>query len=1135
MWKELLLRHFDALRNALAEESSLHILDQLLKETLITQSEFDELRERSFMDRAARLLQEILPAKGDRAYDRFRILLQKSEKLAWIAKRYMPPRKPEKLPAAQAESKLFPASDFHYDDEKDYIGSGGSAEIFRAMMAHSGRIVAAKVFLQGQRLPDKDFRQFEREAKILSSFKDDHPNIVRLVGVCTEQKRGILLLEFVEGGDLHSLLHDDPQNRDVESWRVRLSMALDIATGMDYLYSLSPPVHHLDLKPKNILVNKGIPGEYQCKITDFGLALTHRVTTRHAQSRRKSAAGTTLYMAPERLNEDGFDLIEIVTNHPEKAVKLDVYSFGIILYELRERKEPSSDLDDVVRYRIKENILLPASSHNDSYDSLLRRCAGKSFFKRPTFGEALIELQGIFSTIVTSVEADKEESRKFELGDVSRSTAPYLQHSKRMPLRVSSTPDHVSTFNRAETARAAAVVKSRSLPPLSGYSENEMKSFFRWSSGPHDPTSSAESENSDGLVFEVEEDSFAEGITSAARFCGADDVHTSLSFEEETSGYHPSAEKRFPAPCLAKSEPSTPTCAASGQRNLRRLSVPLESSFDADAIASHSSNSSLLQSSLPSIEERSEISFPLLSDLPKMRWGELSQVCQTHGFSSEPGFHDVKDESSLRKFVEECIMKRQVSSCCPLDKIASKVETCILHIGKKRSDFVALMKEAKQSAMNNYDLQEIENEAIEDFDQLVKDVTEQIPTVMILGCGSAGVTTTLNCLLGEEILSRDVGSSAPACEIVYGEEKRFKVVVNVEGREVVKKDKSLQDGDAVDVLRQCLKDISGGGGHQSSRAARRQRDPNEYKVIIFWPSFTLKHIRLVDAPNPLGYVAVEPSVSGFIFVLDTSPSKDVIEQAKRLYDSVSATFDTFPIAVLFVLNKWDQFKLSCSALEKQEQFLETVFEGIAALGPAFQKENFVTFSAIEACFNLQCRREMTKELSCLCEAKSNIVPRWIEVFLLRKLSDVFHHLAHAKRSQENQVKKLEFERKGNWSVKKFPLEVKKEIEELASALVKSNILMKECDWNSKTDLEQTAADEKNLDALMRLRLCRTIINSAEFDSFHQWLASKALWASQFNEIYLMQTLSLNNSHVGQAASVVFKDVSGKNLKTLIVS
>ena len=43
------------------------------------------------------------------------------------------------------------------------------------------------------------------------------------------------------------------------------------------------------------------------------------------------------------------------------------------------------------------------------------------------------------------------------------------------------------------------------------------------------------------------------------------------------------------------------------------------------------------------------------------------------------------------------------------------------------------MKEAKQSAMNNYDLQEIENEAIEDFDQLVKDVTEQIPTVMILG------------------------------------------------------------------------------------------------------------------------------------------------------------------------------------------------------------------------------------------------------------------------------------------------------------------------------------------------------------------------------------------------------------------
>ena len=78
--------------------------------------------------------------------------------------------------------------------------------------------------------------------------------------MCAEQKHGILLLEFVEGGgDLSSL------NRDVESWRVRLSMALDIATGMDYLFSLSPPVHHLHLKPKNILINKRVPGEYQCK------------------------------------------------------------------------------------------------------------------------------------------------------------------------------------------------------------------------------------------------------------------------------------------------------------------------------------------------------------------------------------------------------------------------------------------------------------------------------------------------------------------------------------------------------------------------------------------------------------------------------------------------------------------------------------------------------------------------------------------------------------------------------------------------------------------------------------------------------------------------------------------------------
>ena len=123
------------------------------------------------------------------------------------------------------------------------------------------------------------------------------------------------------------------------------------------------------------------------------------------------------------------------------------------------------------------------------------------------------------------------------------------------------------------------------------------------------------------------------------------------------------------------------------------------------------------------------------------------------------------------------------------------------------------------------------------------------------------------------------------------------------------------------------------------------------------------------------------------------------------------------------------------------------------------------------------------------------------------------------------MKKLEFERNGIESVNVFSREVKKKIKELGRALAESSVLNEDYDWNSTTALEKTAANEENLETLLRLRLCRTIINSADFRSFHQWLENKALWVSQFDARYLMPSQSLTDSHVDLAASVVFKDVN----------
>ena len=94
--------------------------------------------------------------------------------------------------------------------------------------------------------------------------------------------------------------------------RRRLSMAYDVAKGMNYLHKRNPPIVHRDLKSPNLLVDK----KYTVKVCDFGLSRLKANTFLSS----KSAAGTPEWMAPEVLRDE-----------PSNE-KSDVYSFGVILW-----------------------------------------------------------------------------------------------------------------------------------------------------------------------------------------------------------------------------------------------------------------------------------------------------------------------------------------------------------------------------------------------------------------------------------------------------------------------------------------------------------------------------------------------------------------------------------------------------------------------------------------------------------------------------------------------------------------------------------------------------------------------------------------------------------------------------------
>ncbi|KAK9102579.1 hypothetical protein Sjap_019833 [Stephania japonica] len=197
------------------------------------------------------------------------------------------------------------------------IGLGSYGEVYRADL--NGTEVAVKKFL------DQDFSgdaldQFRCEVKIMLRLR--HPNVVLFMGAVTRPPNLSILTEFLPRGSLYRLLHRP--NIQLDEKR-RLKMALDVAKGMNYLHTSHPTIVHRDLKSPNLLVDKN----WTVKVCDFGLSrLKH-----HTFLSSKSTAGTPEWMAPE-----------VLRNEPSNE-KCDVYSFGVILWELATMRMPWSGMN----------------------------------------------------------------------------------------------------------------------------------------------------------------------------------------------------------------------------------------------------------------------------------------------------------------------------------------------------------------------------------------------------------------------------------------------------------------------------------------------------------------------------------------------------------------------------------------------------------------------------------------------------------------------------------------------------------------------------------------------------------------------------------------------------------------------
>ncbi|KAL0363750.1 UNVERIFIED_CONTAM: Serine/threonine-protein kinase CTR1 [Sesamum calycinum] len=212
--------------------------------------------------------------------------------------------------------------------------------------------------------------EFWHEAGILSKLH--HPNVVAFYGVVQDGPGGTLatVTEYMVNGSLrHALISKD---RHLDR-RKRLIIAMDAAFGMEYLHSRN--IVHFDLKCDNLLVNLKDPSRPICKVGDFGLSKIKRNTLVTGGVR-----GTLPWMAPELLNGSSSKVSE----------KVDVFSFGIVLWEILTGEEPYANMHyGAIIGGIVNNTLRPPvpTTCDPEWRLLMEQCWAPDPLARPSFTE----------------------------------------------------------------------------------------------------------------------------------------------------------------------------------------------------------------------------------------------------------------------------------------------------------------------------------------------------------------------------------------------------------------------------------------------------------------------------------------------------------------------------------------------------------------------------------------------------------------------------------------------------------------------------------------------------------------------------------------------------------------------------
>jgi len=304
----------------------------------------------------------------------------------------------------------------------ELLGQGAMATVYKAKHSLLDRFGALKVMHQFLVNDPHFIESFEREAQIIAKL--DHPNIVPVYDYAEHDGNRYLVMKFIEGISLQTVLEDGPlELNDIREVIAKIASALDFANVQGVL--------HRDIKPSNIMIDRrAIP-----YLADFGLAQAIEEDD-EGDTTTGRIVGTPAYISPEQATKGA-----VIDN------RADLYSLGVILYQLIVGRIPfrGQSVAEIIQKHKTEQPPVPSSLNPEvprALDKMLLKSLAKNPDDRYDNGRDFVEAfeTALRAASIDSLNAFERHSIKFSLAKVRPKQAVIPRGSTLKPEKTGVTP-----------------------------------------------------------------------------------------------------------------------------------------------------------------------------------------------------------------------------------------------------------------------------------------------------------------------------------------------------------------------------------------------------------------------------------------------------------------------------------------------------------------------------------------------------------------------------------------------------------------------------------------------------------------------------------------------------------------------